>query len=131
MPPALWMILFVTFVSCAQPGGPIVTGCVVSGKNPALLGFQCVTEGGPSFFKPLAQGYDLKCASPHDFEDALKACRNHQVLTITLCSLEAVGDFLCIDPQLNQFHLSLSDADNYFCLSEEDRQRVIQRCGVY
>lgn len=121
-------MLFATLSRCAPGTGPVVTGCIVSGKDVSHLGFQCVTENGPSSFKPLDQGYDLKCTSPTDFEDALKACRNNQVLSITLCNYAADGIFHCIDPQYRLFTLTLLQADNYFCLSEQDRQRVIQRC---
>lgn len=129
---ASFLILFGIFsFACGIPSGPAVVGCVVTTKVPSRLGFDCVDEkDNHVFFKPLNEGYDMKCAKPHDVEDALKACKQNQVLKITLCSLVAPeAEFLCQTPQLSYFNIALSDADNYFCMNERDYQRIIERCN--
>lgn len=94
-------------------------------------GYQCITEPNIKSFKTWKQGQEvgLKCASPQETEDFLKACKQqHQVLPITLCHYIPDG-FTCVDPDGHQFPLDWNAADNYFCMDDQDWKRTRERCG--
>ncbi len=111
-----------TSSSCAH-GGPDVTGCVV---DSASLGFQCANSK-TKYYITFEQGKDLLCASPSDIEDFLKACKDKKVILITLCRFDTPL-FTCTKSPGEQFQDVPEHMDNYFCLSQKDRKRVIERC---
>lgn len=125
-----WLVLSVTLalLSCSKPAGPAITGCLV---DTARNGFDCVIYPHTRYYTNYKTGMNLECASPSDVETFLKACKNGKVATITLCQLDAgLSYFHCKDPNGVLFQLALNGADNYFCMNEQDRQRIIQRCNV-
>lgn len=118
------LAMALSLASCKS--GPRVTACVVDVKSE---GFQCVSYPNTRYFLPLKDGEDLECVSPSDLEDALKACKNHKVLPVTLCELRfAESKWQCATPSGSSYLLPLEKADNFFCMSEQDRKRVLQRC---
>lgn len=100
-----------------------MTGCVV---DSAHEGFQCANSK-KKFFVPFKDGEGLQCASSADTESFLKACKDHHVIEITLCSY-VEPRFLCTEPSGNKYQDIPDHVDNYFCLSEKDKKRVIERC---
>lgn len=108
-----------------SPSGPAVTLCIVDASN---HGFQCADQKN-KFFMPFEKSLSMVCASPFDTEEALKACKAGYILPITLCSLHLESiDFLCVEPSGNQKYIAISDADNYVCMNNEDRKRLLERC---
>lgn len=86
-------------------------------------------ESKSGFFTPFEKGKDLLCASPSDTEDFLKECKNGRILTIPLCTYEeSTKWFHCDDPKGIYYKLETSQADNFFCLSQQDRKRLLYRC---
>ena len=128
-PLSLWLGLFVISVLLLQScnkSGPAITGCVVDIQN---KGFQCLKYPKTKFFLPFGLGLDLGCSSPQDTEEFLKACERHQIIEIPECHLTALEDhFECIDGN-EKFSLELEEADNYFCVNELNRRRIIDRCS--
>lgn len=121
-----WPILFAIWVSgvtgCAK-GGPEVEVCIVDAVHRV---FQCA-KGKSNRALPLAQGVGLKCASPPDTEEFLKACKQGTLLQVTQCVYTDQG-FLCLDILGHQKIISISDADNYACLNDQDYKRITERC---
>ena len=114
------LILSASLVSCGT--GLKVTACVVDAAHES---FRC-THGSSKTTVPLVQGEALLCASPIDTENFLKACKEKQILDITLCQYEG-AEFTCkLDGVVTE--ISVADADNYFCLSALDFSRLKQRC---
>lgn len=93
-------------------------------------GFDCVYNETRSF-EPWSGGIDMECAGPEDVEEELKACQNDgQVLPITLCTLNIPPNatFKCVNPFNQSFDITLQEADSFFCVSELDRKRLLERC---
>lgn len=114
-------------VSCAH--GVVITVCVVDSQN---KGFQCVKQDQKDgYFLPFEKGSDLLCASPSDTEDFMKACKQHNVINITLCSINGES-FLCKGPGTMDMPYPISQlaGDNFVCLNPQDRKRVIERCTL-
>jgi hypothetical protein len=106
--------------------GPKVRGCVVDAKKEE---FACVTYPDVRSVIPFEEGQNLECMSATDLEQALKACKEHRVKDVTLCSVRLERqDFWCLPPEGNAFFLDYKQVDNYFCLSPKDRRRVLERC---
>lgn len=120
------LAIFFVLLANGCASGLKATVCLVDSAN---AGFQCAYNGDAAhgYFLPLEKGADLLCASPEDTEDFIKACKNHQILPIPLCSLNMPG-FLCTTPSSDHYYLSLPQLDNFVCLSSIDRKRLIQRC---
>lgn len=93
-----------------------------------LEGFDCVKEHG-KLFRSWEEGKDLQCISPMGLEEVLKACKAHRLIPMTLCMLnEAATQFVCLTPDHLTFTLALKEADNYACLNELDKRRMLERC---
>lgn len=122
MPLVLLLVPF-ALLSNGCKNGPVITGCVVDSK---LSGYQCVYKK-KEFFTPFEKSGDLKCASPLDTEEYLKACKKGNVLIVTLCSF-VKGEFECVSPIGGKVTVPASEVDNYFCLGEKDRNRIQHRC---
>lgn len=122
--PLVFLTLCVVSVSSGCGPGLQVTACVVDTPN---NGFQCINSKKKKSYVPFSLGGLLKCASPRDTEDYLKACQQHRVIPIPLCHIHG-GDFLCINPDQTQFTQSYESSDNYFCMTDADRKRVQERC---
>lgn len=123
------LILFASLSSCGG-AGPKVTACVVDYKN---AGFQCVKYPDKRFFLPLEKGEDLGCVSPQDLEIGLKACKLHQPIpAYTLCSLDLTRNkFFCKNTESSTgFYMDIAKADNYFCMNDKDRRRILERCKM-
>ena len=118
---SLSSILFASLVSCK---GARVTVCVVDAPNSL---FQC-SDDKKQFSKTLEEGRNLKCSSPAETESFLKACKQGKVLDMTLCTYQHSIEFSCIDPQKNEQMVSLDDVDNYFCVTDQHKKRIIERC---
>jgi hypothetical protein len=109
--------------SCAK--GLDVVVCVVDSE---MAGFQCAKYGNEKgYFLSLQDGKSLQCASPAESEEFLKQCKQHNVLPISACSYDGAA-FLCMSPGRPAYKLDLKDADNYVCISEQDRRRISERC---
>jgi hypothetical protein len=120
-------VLFASLANCGGKG-PKVTGCVVDSKN---SGFQCVKYPKERFFLPFEKGEYLQCVSGTDLELGLKACKEHEPIPpLTLCSLDYVRNkFFCqLQTASAGYYIDVEKADNYFCLSEQDRRRILERC---
>jgi hypothetical protein len=89
-------------------------------------GYQCVYKK-KEFFLPVEKSGDLKCASPWDTEEYLKACKKGNVLLVTLCGY-VKGEFECVSPHGGKVMLPITAVENFFCLSEKDRNRIQHRC---
>lgn len=121
-----WLILLASLVVSCTHTGPAITGCVVDVKNQA---FQCVTYPKAKSVVPFSKGLKLECASPGDVEDMLKACKNHEILQVTYCTLDSdLKGFTCKPPSGPSFFLDVNNGDNYFCMSDQDRKRTLERC---
>ncbi len=123
----VWCLPFVGWVlsSCAA-SGPAVSLCIV---DHAKQGFDCVTYPKTASFRTWAEGTNLECISPDEMENALKACKAHTTIPLTLCVLNMPAlDFLCTDPNGNKSFLALEDADNYACMNDSDKNRLLERC---
>ncbi len=121
--------LFLMFISivgfgCPASFGPAVTVCVL---DSAKKGYQCVYFPKAKSFVTFDGNRNLRCISPEESENALKACRKKQVLPVTLCAYSA-SDFLCTSPDGAQAHRSAESLENYVCISEQDRLRILERC---
>lgn len=118
-------IFLLCVFSCASPG-PKVTVCVVSAQSEV---YDCIDGNNTKTQVPFSQDPGLICSSPHDLEEALKACKAGNILTVTSCTLKyANSEFLCVQPNGSQFFLLYPDAENYVCLSGQDKQRLLERC---
>lgn len=94
-------------------------------------GYQCVKYPDTRFFLSYEQGKDLKCVSPTDLELGLKACKQHSPLPdYTICELDLVRQmFYCkLDSASAGSFMSPQEVDNFFCLSDQDRRRILERC---
>jgi hypothetical protein len=97
---------FLLVLGCSAPYGPAITVCVTDVKD---KGFQCVTYPNTRFFLPFASGSSLKCLSPSDAESALKDCNLKNPMTL-------------------EWAVPSPDVDNYVCISDNDRSRLMDRC---
>lgn len=127
--PKHWLVAFVSFSlafsGCAH-SGPDIFACVVDAAHD---GFQCA-DNKKKWFISIKEGEDLECISPSDLEDFLKACKeDHRAIPVTLCRLDlANNDFECSPPVGVGFIKSIVEVDNYFCVTEQSKKRIIQRC---
>lgn len=111
------------FLASCGHSGPLITACVVDAKNE---GFQCAQKD-KKFFIKFEDGTNLICVSPTDIEQLLKACKQHKIIQTTECKWTEAR-FLCVDPDGNH-HQEIPDLiDNYFCVSEKDKRRILERC---
>jgi hypothetical protein len=113
--------------SCSKDGGPSIAGCVV---NAPKLGFDCSTQN-ENYFIQLKYGQELKCVSPAGLEAFVKACKRHELMPLVLCHYSQGNDlFLCQeDPSGVVFpSVPVAGADNYFCVSPKDLERIKARC---
>lgn len=119
----LFLGLFAVLVNNCGPKGLDLLVCIVDAKS---LGFQCSKDqGATGQFILFEQGVALECASPEDTEKFLKACKDHKVVEVTICSYSVEKkSFVCEDGTL----ISIEKADNYVCLSPKDRTRLLERC---
>jgi hypothetical protein len=111
--------------SCAS--GIDATLCIVDSHN---YGFQCMNEKSKDgYFLSYRDGAELICASPSDTEVFLKACKKKKLVEVALCSyVESLDKFGCLDLEGNQFEIENPKAENFVCLSLQDRTRLIYRC---
>ena len=129
-----WQLLKASLTLCALLA--LLNGC-----NPGLQtqlcivdaplqGFDCVNSQKQKTFVKFADGLSLKCASPEDTEDFLKACENHQILPITLCNVQmnSIVTFVCLEPNGMKYSVPIPDVDNFVCMTDQDRKRVEDRC---
>lgn len=115
--------LIILALGCAK--GANIVACVV---DSASHGFQCSENGERQFFLTLDSGKDLQCTSPAEIEIFLKACKQGTVVEVSLCRFQIEDQYICKDPLGKESSLHFGEMDNYFCLSEQHRQRVIDRC---
>lgn len=118
--------LFVICVSMtACPGGPSVDICVVDAPRKA---FQCGNEKR-EWTLPMSDGEHLTCSSVLDTQQFLVNCHKGKIMDIALCNYSVKdGQFNCKDTDGLAFFVSITNADNYVCMSELHRRRVINRC---
>ena len=102
--------------------GPKVRVCMVDAKN---LGYQCVDSKNRKSFRPLDE--DVGCSSPYDTEAFLKACKDGEILPITVCRYH-YPHFYCEEPGGGQYFITVNAADNYACVSDQHRKRIQERC---
>lgn len=107
--------------------GPRVTACIVDAANG---GYQCADFDSD----PVFVGFDkadpegMVCMSGMDLESSLKSCKKGQTLSVPTCTINPKGEISCTPSSL-PLPKSLTDLDNYFCLSHSDRSRLLQRCN--
>lgn len=118
------MVLFASSASCKSTGARI-TVCAVDVANSA---FQCSDNGERQFEMPFEKGYNLECSSPEDTEYFLKACKRGEIVEVTECRYKDEEKFFCVDVTNQSFDMPISLMDNYFCLTPQNRKRVIDRC---
>lgn len=106
--------------------GPIVTSCVVDMKNG---GYQCgrIDQADP-FFLSFSDAATMVCVSPMDLEDSLKACKKGEVLIVPLCTISN-RLVACQDIEAKPVVKDLTEMDNFWCLNQVDRNRLLQRCN--
>jgi hypothetical protein len=89
--------------------------------------FECSDAKKKTFEMDLSGGKDLLCASPFDTETFIKACKQGNVIDIALCHFTGDDLFDCKDGD-KDYQKHLAEVNNYFCLTEQHRKRVIDRC---
>lgn len=102
--------------------------------DPSNHGFQCSSRKGCSFMSfadsLLVRPEDkLSCVRPDYLELVIKACKQHQILPVTICELDAgMLSFNCKPVIGDPYTLAVDLADNYACLSDQDFRRMKERC---
>lgn len=119
-------ILALSSGGCAHPG-PNVTICIVDNAHQA---FQCDSEYPHNQWPvPFSGGEKLLCASPHDTETFFKACKAGLLISVPLCSIRNhLNLFECTLGNSLLSPISLMQAENYVCTSQEDYDRIKERC---
>lgn len=115
MQPWLLLSLFALSSSCAHiepvvtaQSGPLVVPCIVDLKSG---GYQCEGIDQVSHFRSFQDATDLHCVSWMDLESFLKACKKGQLIPIA------------------KIQGSPSCADNSFCLTLKEWNRLDERCA--
>jgi hypothetical protein len=118
-------ILLVLLSSCYH--GLKVTGCIVDTLD---SGFQCFKPGSKDgYYLSFEAGAALTCSSPADTEAFLKSCNKLPLYVPTLCSFDPHSNgFLCTSRNGVVTLIALDKASNFYCLSVQDRGRLIDRC---
>jgi hypothetical protein len=119
---AAWWILSVSLVSCKH--GAKIVACVTDVQS---MSFQC-SDGEIEFSYPFEDRPDLECASPSDTEYFMNACKRGEIVQVTQCKYEDSIRFLCRDAVGRVFDIPVEEANNYFCLTPQHRNRVYERC---
>jgi hypothetical protein len=86
--------------------GPHVVSCIVDRSDG---GYQCASIDRAPSFVAFKDADDLRCVSPSQLEQFLKACKKKEVVELNFCSQECV--------------------DNSFCASPNDWKRIGERCA--
>jgi len=121
------MALFLCIGGCGHSGAK-VNVCVVDAP---AEGFQCSeAKKKTETFIPFSKGSNLNCISPSDLEQGLKLCQKGILPTLTLCKISEYSpySFTCITPVNESYNITPEQADNYACLSDRDKKRILERC---
>lgn len=103
-----------------------MTACTV---DPANRGFQCYSSKNKYSLIPFSEGANLQCASSQETEAFMKACAEHKVIPVTLCSyVPGLDQFRCMSPDKVESLISIDEASSHACMSEKDRRRLSERC---
>lgn len=114
----LLLALLAVLLSGSACQGPYFNYCIISAKD--RLGACSDMNRTP------LQMDDWSCVSPQDEDRALKACRHYPAQDINYCVMAGKEAALgCADGTI----LEWEDADNYACLSPEDRQTLFDWCS--
>jgi hypothetical protein len=104
-----------------------VTGCVVDSEGRI---FACVKKNERSEIA-FKDGAHLLCSSPEDTESFMKACKRGQIIEVALCSYKIESDsFFCTLSNQQAYERSVDQTNNYFCVSANDRKRILERCSA-
>jgi hypothetical protein len=94
--------------------------------------FECST-GDVESTVPINDAHkDLGCTSPKDTEDFLNACKRGEIINVTACYYDGNETqlFLCTDVLGRSFFQTIPEIDNFFCLTDQHRDRIKERCKL-
>ena len=113
----------VSLIGC--PKGPLVDICIVDSKQ---YTFDCANMKD-KWKMSFPEGSKLMCSSPFDTQQFLLNCHKGKIIEIPVCQYSIEKErFECKDIDGMEFIVSILEADNYTCLSESHKQRIINRC---
>jgi hypothetical protein len=126
--PLTLLILLSVSVSalyCAKPLGPKIDVCLVDGDRQV---FSC-SNLEERWSLSMEDGKHLICASPLQTQKFLVECHKGRLVKIEQCKyMKTLDKFACMDDERMRFTVPISFANNYICLSELHRERIISRC---
>lgn len=113
----------VSLIAC--PKGPLVDICLVDSHQ---MAFQCGNQE-KKWKLPFDKGEKLVCSSPFDIQQLLVNCHRGILIEVAVCRYSIQKQlFDCKDTDDVEFVVSIEQAENYTCLSENHKQRILNRC---
>lgn len=119
-------LFFILSLGCSTQGVR-VTVCIVDAQN---NGYECRLNDASDIghFVGFSEIKDLRCYSPKDMETLIKTCQSHATVKLKECTFQVPG-FTCIDTDGTVEKIDAILGENYVCLSDQDLQRVLDRCS--
>ncbi len=125
----LFGALVLNFAGCGHGRAPKVDYCVLDANHKWGL---CHSSDDKNYKLEIPEMENFICLSPKHTERLLKACKKHRSALIDACLIDSQFEMLrCVSSDGASFDLSLSKADNFFCNSPKDFERLLKWCGAY